>query len=43
MTISVGFRAPSADEAITSYADYVGEQMSDSQRYSDAGMALPRR
>ena len=39
MTISVGFRAPSADEAITSYADYVGEQMSDSQRYSDAGMA----
>ena len=35
----MGFRAPSADEAITSYADYVGEQMSDSQRYSDAGMA----
>jgi len=39
MTISVGFRAPSADEAITSYADYLGEQLPASQRYSDAGMA----
>ncbi len=39
MTISIGFRAPSADEAITSYADYLGEQLPASQRYSDAGMA----
>lgn len=39
MTISVGFRAPSADEAITSYADYLGEQLPASKRYSDAGMA----
>jgi 50S ribosomal protein L16 3-hydroxylase len=39
MTISVGFRAPSADEAITSYADYLGEQLPASQRYSDAGMS----
>lgn len=37
MTISVGFRAPSADEAITSFADYLGEQLPDSRRYGDAG------
>lgn len=42
MTISVGFRAPSADEAITSFADYLGEQMPSSLRYSDAGMPPPR-
>lgn len=41
MTYSVGFRAPSADEAITSFADYLGEQLPASIRYSDAGMALP--
>lgn len=41
MTISVGFRAPSADEALTSYADYVGETLPASQRFSDAGLALP--
>ncbi|WP_447555744.1 JmjC domain-containing protein [Vreelandella sp. EE22] len=39
MTFSVGFRAPSADEAITSFADYLGEQLPGSKRYSDAGMA----
>lgn len=39
MTYSVGFRAPSADEAITSFADYLGEQLPASTRYSDAGMA----
>lgn len=38
MTVSVGFRAPSADEAITSFADYLGEQLPGSLRYSDAGM-----
>lgn len=38
LTLSVGFRAPSADEAITSYADYLGEQLPGSLRYSDAGM-----
>lgn len=38
LTLSVGFRAPSADEAITSYADYLGEQLPSSRRYSDAGM-----
>ncbi|MFG6667916.1 JmjC domain-containing protein [Halomonas sp. HNIBRBA4712] len=39
MTYSVGFRALSADEAITSFADYLGEQLPGSTRYSDAGMA----
>lgn len=41
MTVSVGFRAPSADEAVTSFADYVGETLPSSRRYGDAGMALP--
>ncbi|PMR69893.1 cupin domain-containing protein [Halomonas heilongjiangensis] len=41
MTLSVGFRAPSADEAITSFADYLGEQLPASRRYADAGMAPP--
>ncbi|AMD01741.1 50S ribosomal protein L16 arginine hydroxylase [Halomonas chromatireducens] len=41
MTLSVGFRAPSADEAITSFADYLGEQLPPSLRYSDAGMTPP--
>ncbi|MCO7246680.1 cupin domain-containing protein [Halomonas sp. Mc5H-6] len=39
ITMSVGFRAPSADEAVTSYADYRGEQLPASLRYSDAGRA----
>ncbi|WP_136247738.1 cupin domain-containing protein [Halomonas borealis] len=41
MTFSVGFRAPSADEAVTSYADYIGEQLPATRRYGDAGMAPP--
>lgn len=41
LTLSVGFRAPSADEAITSFADYLGEQLPASLRYSDPGMAPP--
>ncbi|MCE8019530.1 cupin domain-containing protein [Halomonas sp. MCCC 1A11036] len=41
MTYSVGFRAPSVDEAITSFADYLGEQLPASSRYSDTGMAPP--
>lgn len=35
MTYSIGFRAPSADEVVTSWADYRGEQLSDAQRYTD--------
>ncbi|WP_163558848.1 cupin domain-containing protein [Halomonas sp. NO4] len=41
LTLSVGFRAPSADEAITSFADYLGEQLPASQRYADPGMTPP--
>lgn len=41
LTLSVGFRAPSADEAITSFADFLGEQLPASKRYADAGMAPP--
>lgn len=41
LTLSVGFRAPSADEAITSFADYLGEQLPASKRYADAGMVPP--
>ena len=37
----MGFRAPSADEAITSFADYLGEQLPASLRYADAGMPPP--
>ncbi|GHB05026.1 cupin domain-containing protein [Modicisalibacter luteus] len=35
MTFSVGFRALSADESVTSYADYLGESLPDSLRYAD--------
>lgn len=41
MTVSVGFRALSADEAVTSFADYLGETLPSSKRYSDAGMTPP--
>ncbi|OLO07662.1 transcription factor [Salinicola sp. MH3R3-1] len=41
MTFSIGFRAPSADEVVTSYADYIGEQLGDSQRYGDADLQPP--
>jgi len=41
MTLSVGFRALSADESVTSFADYMGETLPASLRYSDAGMTPP--
>jgi len=41
MTFSIGFRAPSADEVVTSFADYIGEQLGDSQRYGDADLQPP--
>ncbi|MGY6565692.1 MAG: JmjC domain-containing protein [Halomonadaceae bacterium] len=41
MTYSVGFRAPSADEAVTSFADFIGEGLPPSLRYADAGMTPP--
>ena len=39
MTYSIGFRAPSADEVITSFADYLGEMQPDSRRYTDPDLA----
>ncbi|WP_043527283.1 cupin domain-containing protein [Litchfieldella xinjiangensis] len=41
LTVSVGFRAPSADEAITSFADYMGEGLPASHRYADPDMTPP--
>lgn len=41
MTFSIGFRAPSVDETVTAFADYIGEQLGDSQRYSDADLQPP--
>ncbi|GAB3348851.1 MULTISPECIES: ribosomal protein uL16 3-hydroxylase [Chromohalobacter] len=35
MTYSIGFRAPSTDEIITSFADYLGEMQSETSRYTD--------
>ncbi|MGJ8521711.1 50S ribosomal protein L16 3-hydroxylase [Carnimonas sp. R-84981] len=40
MTWSIGFRAPSADEAVTSWADYRGEQLSDALRYADPDLSV---
>ncbi|MFC0266986.1 cupin domain-containing protein [Kushneria aurantia] len=39
MTFSIGFRAPSMDEMITSFADYLGEQLPQSQRYHDPDLS----
>ncbi|MGC3873994.1 JmjC domain-containing protein [Halomonas sp. GXIMD04776] len=41
MTFSVGFRALSADESITSFADYLGEQLPNSRRYGDPDLSPP--
>lgn len=43
LTFSIGFRAPSVDEIVTAFADYIGEQLGDSQRYSDADLQPPTR
>ena len=36
MTSSVGFRAPSYNDILREYTDYLGEQLNESLRYSDA-------
>ncbi|WP_110655690.1 cupin domain-containing protein [Salinicola halimionae] len=41
MTFSIGFRAPSADEIVTGFADYIGEQLGDDRRYGDADLQPP--
>ncbi|RKQ96328.1 50S ribosomal protein L16 3-hydroxylase [Kushneria sinocarnis] len=38
LTYSIGFRAPSLDEMVTSWADYLGAQFSETQRYGDADL-----
>lgn len=40
MTWSVGFRAPSADEVVTSLADYIGGELSEDDRYTDPDLEL---
>lgn len=37
MTYSVGFRAPSAAEVLTHFTDFLGQFLTDEERYSDAG------
>ncbi len=39
MTLSVGFRAPSASEVLTHFTDFLGQFLPDEERYSDAGLA----
>ncbi|WP_110634770.1 cupin domain-containing protein [Salinicola salarius] len=41
LTFSIGFRAPSSDEVVTSFADYIGEQLGDSRRYGDSDLQPP--
>lgn len=40
MTWSVGFRAPSADEIVTSLADFIGESLCEDDRYRDPDLTL---
>lgn len=40
ITLSVGFRAPSHAELLTSFADHISDQMDSAQRYSDAGLRV---
>ncbi|MNO56681.1 50S ribosomal protein L16 arginine hydroxylase [compost metagenome] len=42
MTYSIGFRAPSAAEVLTHFTDFLGQFLSDEERYSDAGMRAVR-
>lgn len=41
MTFSVGFRAPSHNEILSHFTDFVGQYLSDDQRYRDAEMTRP--
>lgn len=42
MTISVGFRAPSHQEVLVHFTDYLAHLLSDDERYTDAGISLPQ-
>ncbi|MEZ1441315.1 cupin domain-containing protein, partial [Pseudomonas shirazica] len=37
-TYSIGFRAPSAAEVLTHFTDFLGQFLSDEERYTDAGL-----
>ncbi|MEH6389333.1 MAG: cupin domain-containing protein [Pseudomonas profundi] len=41
MTYSIGFRAPSHHEVLVHYTDFLGQHLSEQQRYSDAGQPVP--
>lgn len=41
MTYSIGFRAPSHQEILHHFTDFLGQYLSDQERYSDAGMSVP--
>ncbi|WP_022962579.1 ribosomal protein uL16 3-hydroxylase [Halopseudomonas pelagia] len=41
MTYSVGFRAPSHQEILLHFTDFLGQYLNDQDRYSDAGMPVP--
>lgn len=41
MTYSVGFRAPSHNEILSHFSDFIGQRLSDGQRYRDADMRRP--
>lgn len=41
MTYSVGFRAPSHNEILSHFTDFVGQYLDDDQRYRDAGIRRP--
>lgn len=41
MTCSVGFRAPSHQEILVHFTDFLAQYLDDQQRYSDAGMTAP--
>ncbi|PCD01017.1 cupin domain-containing protein [Halopseudomonas pelagia] len=41
MTYSIGFRAPSHQEILHHFTDFLGQYLSDQDRYSDAGMSVP--
>lgn len=41
MTFSVGFRAPSQNEILSHFTDFLGQYLGDELRYRDAGMERP--
>lgn len=41
MTYSIGFRAPAHQDILAHFTDFLGQYLSDQDRYSDAGMEPP--